>query len=127
MHVASISKTEFHCRLINSRLVVQLEGMTAHTEGAKSHLVPMQHSSGTSLRPKSYVFFQKDQACTCTCTSTWVALSNICVTTVNMRNEFYCKISENIHCPQYVQLFWTHSIQGVPQVKVTTSGECSLC
>ena len=39
-------------------------------------------------------FFQKDKACMCICTSTWVALSNICLTTVNMTNVFYCKISE---------------------------------
>ena len=30
--------------------------------------------------------------CTCICTNTWVALSNICVTAVNIRNVFYYKI-----------------------------------
>jgi hypothetical protein len=49
---------EFHCRLINGRLAVQWEGMIAHIEGAKTHLAPMQHSSGTSLRLNWYVFFQ---------------------------------------------------------------------
>jgi hypothetical protein len=105
--VASISKTEFHCRLIKSMPVVQLEGMTAHTEGAKSHLAPMQHLSGTSLRMNCSMFFKKIKHVTST--SMWVAISNICITTVNMRNEFHYKISENIHCPQKVQLFWTHS------------------
>jgi len=52
--------TEFHCQLINSMPVVQLEDMTTHKEGAKSHLAPMQHLSGTSLRMNCYVFFQKD-------------------------------------------------------------------
>jgi len=30
----------------------------------------------------------------CICTSTWLALSNICLTTVNMTNIFCYKISE---------------------------------
>ena len=47
-----------------------------------------------------HVVFFKDQACTCICTSTWVAPSNICVNTGNMRNVFYYKIPEYAHCPQ---------------------------
>ena len=37
-------------------------------------------------------------------------LSNICVTTVNVRNVFYYKISECAHCPQQAQLLVTHSV-----------------
>jgi len=53
--------------------------MIAHTDGAKSLFAPMQLSSGAPLRLNCYVFFQKDQACTCFCRSMLVALSNICV------------------------------------------------
>jgi len=35
---------------------------------------------------------------------------NLCVTTVNMRNVFYYKISEFSHCPQQVQLLLTNSV-----------------
>jgi hypothetical protein len=44
--------------------------------------------------------FQKDQKCPCICTDTWVALSNICVTTVNMRSGFVRK---------YMNMFIVHS------------------
>ena len=47
------------------------------------------------------------------CTSTWVALSNICITTVNMRIVFYYKISEHAHCLQQVQLLLTDSMSVV--------------
>jgi hypothetical protein len=87
--------------------------MIAHTAGTRSHLAHMQHSSGTYLRLNCYVFFQKDQVCTCICTSTWVTLSDICVTTVNMRNEFYYKIPENIYCPQYTVILDSLYISGV--------------
>jgi hypothetical protein len=43
-------------------------------------------------------------------TCTWVALSNFCVTRVNMRNIFNCTITEYAHCPQQVQLLLTHSV-----------------
>jgi len=47
------------------------------------------------------------------CTNTWVALSNICVTTVNMRIVFYYKISEYVDCLQQVQLLLTDSMSVV--------------
>ena len=100
-------RQEFSCQLINSRLVVQWESMIAHVEGAKSRFAPIKHSSGTSRRLNYYMFFQKDKACMWICTSTWVALSYICVTTVNMRIVFYHKISEYAHCLQQVQLLLT--------------------
>jgi len=81
--------------------------MIAYIEGAKSCFAPIKHSLGTSLRLNCYMFFQKDQACMWICTSTWVALSNICVTTVNMRIVFYYKISEYAHCSQQVWLLST--------------------
>ena len=84
---------EFYCRLVNSRLV-QWEGVTAHIERTKSNFSPIKHSSVTLLRLNGcylFFFFKKDQTCTCICTGTWVALSNICVTKVNMRNCFVVK------------------------------------
>ena len=70
---------------------------------------PVKHSSGISLRLNCYLFLKKiDPTCTCICTGTWVAPSNIRVTTVNIRNVFYYNIYEYAHCPQ--QLLLTYSI-----------------
>ena len=66
--------------------------------------------SATSLRLNCYLLFQKDQPYTCICTSTRVALFNICVTRANMRNVFYYTLSEYAHCPQQVHLLLTHSM-----------------
>ena len=86
--------------------------MIAHIESAIK-LFCTYTASAASLRLNCYALFQKYQASTCMCTSTWVALSNICVTTTNMRNVFYYKISEHAHCTQHVQLLFTHAIQAV--------------
>jgi len=43
---------------------------------AKSIFARMQLSSVAPCRRNCYMIFQKDQACTCFCRGTWVALSN---------------------------------------------------
>jgi len=60
-------------------------------DGTKSHFTSILHSSGTSLRLNCYVSLKTDQACTCISTSMQVAISNICVTRVNMRNVLKIK------------------------------------
>jgi len=52
--------------------------MIAYVESAKSCFTPILHSSGTSLRLNFYMSFWADQAFTCICPSTWVAVCNIC-------------------------------------------------
>jgi hypothetical protein len=90
--VASISKT---CVLLpaykQQACCAVRRYVSTYSRGQKS-LRTYEHSSGTSVRRNCYLLFQNDQACTCTCTSTWVARSNICVTTVNIRNVFYYNI-----------------------------------
>jgi hypothetical protein len=82
--------------------------MIAHIEGFKSRFAPVKHSPrnipeiefipGFSKRSSVHLYKHVDD------------LFNICVTTVNMRNVFYYKISEGAHCPQQVQLLLTHSV-----------------
>jgi hypothetical protein len=82
--------------------------MIAHIERFKSHCAPIKHSPRnipqTKLIPgfseRSSVYLYKHV----------VDPFNICVTTVNTRNVFYCKISECAHCLQQVQLLLTHSV-----------------
>jgi hypothetical protein len=76
--VASISKTEFYCWGINSRLFVQWGNMIAYVESARSCFAPVLHMLGMPLRLNCYVSLQTDQAFTCICTSMWVAINNFC-------------------------------------------------
>jgi hypothetical protein len=72
--------------------------MKARIEGAKSIFAFIRNIPQIEL----LCVFRKPQTRACICTSTWVVLSDTCVTAVNRGNVFYCKISEYIHCPQQV-------------------------
>ena len=91
--VASFSRIKFYCQLSKQQGCNALRRYDSSYSRGQSRFAPIKYSPEASLILNCYLFFQKDQACRHISTSMWFALSDICVTTVNMRNVFYYDIS----------------------------------